>query len=1186
MEIDGLFLKIGATFDDVLKGFQNIEGQLAGAMAGLGKQLETVGKNMTAALTLPLAALGTIGLTAFGDFEAVMNRVGALTDATGAQMENLNAIALDLGAKTQFSAKQAADAMAEFGAAGFATNEIISAMPGALALAAAGQLDMKRATEISASVLKGFGLDAARVGDVANIMAAAANKSAASVQDLGSSFKYIGPVASAVGMSLEDTAAALALLANAGIKGESGGTAIRSMLASLLNPSKRAAEAMEDLGISVKDSTGHLVPMAQILDRLQPLQEHTSEGFRIFGKRFSDVLPLLKAGSANFNELSEAMKHASENKEAEKLASRLFTGWNAALESFKGSVETTMIKLGSVLSGPLSAILKNVLEPAMNMLGDLADWFGKLPQPIQTFAVSLGLIAAAAGPAVFALGTIVGAMEKLAAVEAFTKGIELLKMGLLSFQGPAQTAAGAIKALAVGFTEANLAKNAESIRGAMTGLGPAIVGAFREVPASLGEARAALVAFGSNAAGWIKTNASTLWAAAATMFAGIGPAITGALSGIGAAVSGAWASITAVITGFSWAGLTAGLGAAVSAITSAFSSLGALVLAGGPIAAVVAAVAAVAGALYAVYKNWSDIKPVLIGIWQDIGNALAAAGKWIVGTLDAALGSGTVKAISGIWTGFANWFGNLWTGIGNTMTSALRTILGAAEAAASAIGAGNTAKALQSWIDKLDGIKTSAGAVATNFTTLANATTLASAAQAIHFTNIAAAGNTAKVAMEAVSTHASTAATHLERNASHSKGLAFNLDDARAKMDMLRQAAGALADRDAFAALNLSLDKFRAAALDAAVKVPDYIAKIGEGALAAVKPFESAADQIADTVVGPAGIMPRLNTGLTDTARYTKTASDGFGTFGRELQGAFSKFSGSIADSIVNWKGFGSAVISTAEGIGKALIKALVTDGLQAVGKELLNLDGGFQGLGRTIASVFGGGQGPGGPSIPGAPGGPATSSVMSSFSSVFGIVNGLAQTVTGVLSFLSGRRMENDIAKIEVTVRGELNQLISIQQTLNQYLPNLLNTQQLLRLEAIEGALRVMAEGTGSNLGQAIVDAISGALSGVATMLTSGFQAMLDKLEYFRAQSYSQLSTLAQILIVMANSISKPENRMSLPTSTTQPGAPTAPSTTQSNRNSTPAPVTINVTSQSTSPTTFGQQVAQAFNANVAVRI
>lgn len=1188
MEIDGLFLRIGATFDDVLKGFQNLEGQLVNQAAGLGSKLKTVGTNMTAALTLPLAALGTIGLSAFGDFEATMNRVGALTEATGDQMSTLNAIALDLGAKTQFSAKQAADAMAEFGAAGFATNEIISAMPGALALAAAGQLDMKRATEISASVLKGFGLEADKVGDVANIMAAAANKSAASVQDLGSSFKYIGPVASAVGMSLEETSAALALLANAGIKGESGGTAIRSMLASLLNPSKKAAEAMDELGINVKNASGNLLPMSEILDRLQPLQTATSEGFKIFGKRFSDVLPLLKAGSANFNELSQAMKQAGENKEAEKLASRLFTGWNASLESFKGSVETTMIKLGSVLAGPLSVILKNVLEPAMNMLGSLADWFGKLPQPIQTFAVSLGLIVAAAGPTIAAVGLIVTQFEKLAAVQAFTKGLEILKAGMMSFQGPAQSAAAAIKSLAAGFTEANLAKNAESIRSAMTGLGPAIVSAFQAIPTSLTSAKTALATFGSSAAGWISTNASALWAAAATMFAGIGPAITGALGSIGAVVSGAWASITAVITGFSWAGLTAGLSAAVSAITGAFSSLGALVVAGGPIALVVAAVAAVAGALYAVYKNWSDIKPVLVGIWQDIGNAVAAAGKWILGVLDSALGSGTVKTISGIWTSFRDWFGGLWTSIGNGMTAALRTMLGAAEAAASAIGAGNTAKALQLWIDKLDGIKTSAGAVATNFTTLANATTLASAAQAIHFTNIATSSKTAEAAMGAVSAHASTAAGHLERNATHSKGLAFNLEEARAKMDALRQAAAALADRDAFAALNASLDKFRASAADAATKVPDYITQIGNSALAAVKPFETAAQEIGDTVVGPTGIMPRLNAGLQSTTTYTKNAADSFGTFGRELQGAFGKFTSAIADGIVNWKGFGSSIISLAESIGKSLVKSLITDGLQLVGKELLNLDGSFKGLGQTIARVFGGGMGsgPGGPSEPGGPSGPA--SVVGSFSSVFGIVNGLAQTVTGVLSFLSGRRMEQDIGRIEVTTRGELNQLISIQGTLNQYLPNLQNTQQLIRLEGIENAVRQMAEGTGANLGQAIVDAIGGALQGFATMLQSGFQAMIDKIEYFRAQSYSQLSTLAQILIVMANSISKPENRMSLPSTTSQPLTQSGPSTTtqSTNRNSSTPPVTINVTSQGTSPTTFGQQVAQAFNANVAVRI
>ena len=181
------------------------------------------------------AVVGGVALAvrSFAQFESSMLRVKAVTGASEEAFLAMSEQAKNLGATTAFTAQQAAEGMGFLGQAGFTTNEIMSAMPSVLNLAAAGQLELADAADITAAVRRGFGKSATEAGNVADILATAAASSNTSVQEMGEGFKFVGPVASAMGISIEETAAALAKLSDAGLKGSLAGTGLRQALVKL-----------------------------------------------------------------------------------------------------------------------------------------------------------------------------------------------------------------------------------------------------------------------------------------------------------------------------------------------------------------------------------------------------------------------------------------------------------------------------------------------------------------------------------------------------------------------------------------------------------------------------------------------------------------------------------------------------------------------------------------------------------------------------------------------------------------------------------------------------------------------------------------------------------------------------------------------------------------------------------------
>ena len=232
------------------------------------KGLKTAATTITGT-AVALEGIGIAAVKAGSDFEAQMSRVKAISGAAGTEFEKLKDQAIQLGADTSFSASQAAEGMENLAAAGFTTNEIMEAMPGLLDMAAASGEDLANSSEIAASTLRGFGLEAEEAGHVADVLAENANRTNAAVSDTGEAMKYVAPLARAAGISFEETAAAIGIMANAGIKGSQAGTTLRGAISRLSKPTDDMRDAMEELGISFYDSNGKMKSLSEQVGMLE-----------------------------------------------------------------------------------------------------------------------------------------------------------------------------------------------------------------------------------------------------------------------------------------------------------------------------------------------------------------------------------------------------------------------------------------------------------------------------------------------------------------------------------------------------------------------------------------------------------------------------------------------------------------------------------------------------------------------------------------------------------------------------------------------------------------------------------------------------------------------------------------------------------------------------------------------------
>lgn len=354
--------------------------------SGIEKGLKSLGnitakglKAATATIAGTATALSVVSAAAIkvgSDFEAQMSRVEAISGATGEEFERLRQQAIDLGADTAFSASQAAEGMENLAAAGFTTNEIMNAMPGMLNLAAASGEDLASSADIAASALRGFGLEASEAGHVADVLAENANRTNSSVAETGEAMKYVAPLARAAGISLEETAAAIGIMANAGIQGSQAGTTLRGALSRLSKPTADMQEAMDELGVSFYDSEGKMLSLTDQVGMLQSAMEGMTDEQKnnylvtLYGQEaLSGMLALINEGPESLSGLTSAYEAC--DGAAQAAAVTMQDNLKGAVEQLSGSAET----LGIVFYDSVAENLKNAAQIATESVNNITDAF-------------------------------------------------------------------------------------------------------------------------------------------------------------------------------------------------------------------------------------------------------------------------------------------------------------------------------------------------------------------------------------------------------------------------------------------------------------------------------------------------------------------------------------------------------------------------------------------------------------------------------------------------------------------------------------------------------------------------------------------------------------------------------------------------------------------------------------------
>ncbi|MFP4811078.1 phage tail tape measure protein [Mammaliicoccus sciuri] len=378
--------------------------KLSDSYSRFGMGLQSVGRNMSMYVTTPI--VGALGYASkLGvEFDDSMRKVQATSGASGKQLEQLKAKAREMGATTKFSATDSADALNYMALAGWKTNDMVKGLPGIMSLAAASGEDLAQVSDIVTDGLTAFGLKAKDSGRFADVLAAASANANTNVLGMGDAFKYAAPVAGALGYTIEDTSIAIGLMSNAGIKGEKAGTALRTMFTNLAKPTKAMKNQMEELGISITDSNGEMLPMREVLDRLRDKfsglskDQQASAAATIFGKEaMSGALAVINASESDYTKLSKAIDKSEGS--ANKMSKTMEGGLGGSLRELRSAAE----ELGL-------SIFESVQPALKGMVGGLkstVDYLNGLPKGAKLAAVGFGLITAATGPLLLGTGLLI-----------------------------------------------------------------------------------------------------------------------------------------------------------------------------------------------------------------------------------------------------------------------------------------------------------------------------------------------------------------------------------------------------------------------------------------------------------------------------------------------------------------------------------------------------------------------------------------------------------------------------------------------------------------------------------------------------------------------------------------------------------------------------------------------------------
>ena len=365
-------------------------GSFGGALETLGGKMTSAGTKITALETAAggaAVALGTQAVKAGASFEAEMSKVSAISGSTGDDLKALTDKAKEMGKKTKFSATESAEAFEYMAMAGWKTDDMLNGIEGIMNLAAASGEDLATTSDIVTDALTAFGLSASDSAEFSDVLAAASSNANTNVSMIGDTFKYVAPVAGALGYSVQDTAIAVGLMANSGIKASQAGTSLRAILSRLAKPTDQVQTAMDELGISLTDSNGNMKSMRQVMEDMRngfsglTKDQQANYAATIGGQEaMSGLLAIVNASEEDFNKLTTAIDNSSGT--CQDMADTM-------LQNLSGQF--------TILKSQIEGINVNVFEQMEPGLMTVVDWAQQASTAVDGMVTAFGAAKDAGG---------------------------------------------------------------------------------------------------------------------------------------------------------------------------------------------------------------------------------------------------------------------------------------------------------------------------------------------------------------------------------------------------------------------------------------------------------------------------------------------------------------------------------------------------------------------------------------------------------------------------------------------------------------------------------------------------------------------------------------------------------------------------------------------------------------------
>ncbi len=651
-----------------LRDLERQAGQSAVALqkiAATGEKLKTVGSAIEGVgqklmpVTAAVGGLGAAAVKVASDFDSAMSQVAAVSGATGKDLEALRDKAREMGSKTKFSASEAAEAMNYMAMAGWKTNDMLSGIEGIMNLAAASGEDLATTSDIVTDALTALGLSAEDSGHFADILAAASSNANTNVSMMGETFKYCAPVAGALGFSAEDTAEAIGLMANAGIKSSQAGTAMRSMMTNLTGEVKFVGDAFGELTIQTTNTDGSMRSLGDILADCRAAFAQMSESEKaanaeaLVGKNaMSGFLAVMNAAPGDIEKLNSAINNCDGT--AEKMAATMQDNLAGQLTILKSQLEELAISIGEILMPYIRQIV--------GWIQGLVDWLNSLDEGTKKIIVTVALVAAALGPVLIVIGKVVGAIgtimtvvpqiaSAISGVIAFVSGtvIPAISAVVAAIGWVPLAIAAVVAILVVLYNKCEWFR--EAVNAIWTQIKEFFVSAWEVICSFFTEtipnAWNSLVSFFQGIPAWW----SGLWQSVGDFFGNIWTNMMNnpVLTGIVDMIRSLWENLSTTLQGV-WNGIK-------TAASGAWELIKNVVL--GPVLLLIDLVTG----------NFTKLKEDAANIWNNIKNA--ASNIWNgIKQVVGSLAQGLANHVSILLTGLKNTIANIWTAIKNTASSA------------------------------------------------------------------------------------------------------------------------------------------------------------------------------------------------------------------------------------------------------------------------------------------------------------------------------------------------------------------------------------------------------------------------------------------------------------------------------------------------------------------------------------